>query len=135
MITSVFMASLIASGTATVPSSITVSVPLQKEFDGVIERRVIPKGLLAVLITMGVVLLAGMITLAVLLITQPNASIAVGPAPTVSQTAEPLETPSPTPKPSPSPTPVPTTEPEESNDFSSIFEAPENKILQNAQSQ
>jgi hypothetical protein len=82
---------------------------------------------------MGVVLLAGVITLAVLLITQPNASIAVGPATTMSQTTAPTKTPSPTPKPTSSPTPVPTTAPEESDDFSSIFEAPE--ILQNAQDQ
>ncbi len=117
----------------TVPSSITVSVPQRREFEEVIERRVIPKGLLAVLISMGVVLIAGVVVLAVLLITQPNASVAAGPAPAVSQTAEPLATPSPTM--SPTPTPVPTTAPEESDDFSSILDAPQNEILQQSQSQ
>lgn|GEM_PF-3319176 len=118
-----------------VPSSITVTVPSEWEFEEAAERRVIPKGLLAVLISMGVVLIAGIITLAVLLITQPNASIAVGAAPAVTQTTEPLATPSPTPKPTPTPTPVPTTAPEASDDFSSIFEAPDNEILQEAQNQ
>lgn len=114
-----------------VASSITVNVPSRREFEEVYERRVIPKGLLAVMIAMGLVLIAGVVTVAVLLLTQPNATVSVGPAPTVSQTAEPSETPVPT----PSPTPVATTAPEESDDFSSIFDAPENEILQKSQNQ
>lgn len=114
-----------------VASSITVNVPSRREFEEVYERRVIPKGLLAVMIAMGLVLIAGVVTVAVLLLTQPNATVSVGPAPTVSQTAEPSETPVPT----PSPTPVATTAPEESDDFSSIFDAPDNEILQKSQNQ
>lgn len=114
-----------------VASSITVNVPSRREFEEVYERRVIPKGLLAVMIAMGLVLIAGVITVAVLLFTQPNATVSVGPAPTVSQTVEPSETPAPT----PSPTPVATTAPEESDDFSSIFDAPENEILKESQNQ
>jgi hypothetical protein len=113
----------------TVPSSIKVNVPSRKEFEEVCERRVIPKGLLAVLIAMGLVLIAGVVTVAVLLFTQPNATAAVGPAPTVSQTTQPSATPAATPEPTPSPTPVSTTAPEESDDFSSILEVPENEIL------
>lgn len=116
-----------------VASSITVNVPSRREFEEVYERRVIPKGLLAVMIAMGLVLIAGVITVAVLLLTQPNATVSVGPAPTVSQTAEPSETPVPTP--SPTPSPVATTAPEESDDFSSIFDAPDNEILQKSQNQ
>ena len=114
-----------------VASSITVNVPSRREFEEVYERRVIPKGLLAVMVAMGLVLIAGVVTVAVLLLTQPNATVSVGPAPTVSQTAEPSETPVPT----PSPTPVATTAPEESDDFSSIFDAPDNEILQKSQNQ
>lgn len=118
-----------------VPSSITVNVPLRKEFDEVYERRVIPKGLLALLISMGLVLIAGIVTVAVLLITQPNATASVGPASTASQTAAPSATSSPTPEPTPIATPAATTAPEESDDFSSIFESPENEILQESQNQ
>ncbi len=118
-----------------VASSITVNVPSHREFEEVYERRVIPKGLLAVMVAMGLVLIAGVVTVAVLLLTQPNATVSVGPAPTVSQTAEPSETPVPTLSPTPSPTPVATTAPEESDDFSSIFDAPDNEILQKSQNQ
>lgn len=118
-----------------VPSSMTVNVPARREFEEVYERRVIPKGLLALLISMGLVLIAGVVTVAVLLITQPNATASVGPASTASQTAAPSATSSPTPEPTPIATPAATTAPEESDDFSSIFESPENEILQESQNQ
>ncbi len=118
-----------------VASSITVNVPSRREFEEVYERRVIPKGLLALLITMSLVLMAGVITMVVLFITQPNATVSVGPAPTASQTVTPSATPSPTPGPTPTPTPVATTAPEENDDFSSIFESTENEILQESQNQ
>lgn len=118
----------------TVPSSITVNLPSRKDFDDEdVEQKVIPKGLLAALITMGVLLVAGVIAVAVLLVTQPNARAAVGSAPTASQTVMPSATPSPTPVPTPAATPVPTTAPENSDDFSSIFETPTNEIIEGSQ--
>lgn len=119
-----------------VPSSMTVNVPSRMVFQeqDTHQRRKIPKGLFAVLVSMGVLLIAGVITVAVMLITQPDATAAVGSARAI-QTAEPTKTVSPTPTPTPVPTPVPTTAPEESDDFSAIFDTPENEILQKSQNQ
>ena len=121
-----------ASSSKKAPSTITVNVRQRMELDEkqVQRRRDMPKGLLAALIALGSLLVVGVVVVGVLLITQPQTSAAVDYVPTASQTAEPAATPSPTPEPTEAPTPVPTTEPEESDDISSIFEAPSNPILE-----
>ena len=119
------------------PSSITVNVRPRVTFDDVQykKNRGIPKGLLAALVTVGSLLVIGVIVVGVLLITQPKAAAAIDTVPAVSDAAEPEATPSATPEPTPSATPVPTTPPEESDDLSSIFEAPTNPILEESQGQ
>ncbi len=127
----------ISSSKRPAPSSIKVNVRPRIAFDEVdIKRnREIPKGLLAGLIAVGSLLVVGVIVVGVLLVTQPKAAAAVDTVPAASQMAEPDATPSATPEPTPSPTPVPTTPPEESDDLSSIFEAPSNPILEESQNQ
>ncbi len=119
------------------PSSITVNVRPRVAFDDVQykKNRGIPKGLLAALVTVGALLVIGVIVVGVLLITQPKTTAAIDTVPAASDAAEPEATPSATPEPTPSATPVPTTPPEESDDLSSIFEVPTNPILEESQGQ
>lgn len=121
-----------ASGIKKAPSSITVSVRPRMELSDKQKygRREIPKGLLAGLVAVGSLLVVGIIVVGVLLITQPQSAAAVDSVPSASETVEPQATPSATAEPTPSATPVPTTAPEESDDISSIFEAPSNPILE-----
>ncbi len=120
-----------------VPSSITVNVRPRVMYDDVQykKNRGIPKGLLAALVTVGALLVIGVIVVGVLLITQPKTTAAIDTVPAASDAAEPEATPSATPEPTPSATPVPTTPPEESDDLSSIFEVPTNPILEESQGQ
>lgn len=117
-----------------VPNSITVNVPpkLKIDDDAYNQRREIPKPLLAVLIAMGALMVVGIVVVGVLLLTQPNATAAVGPVSTESEIAVPSETPSltATPVPTTAPTTVPTTAPEATDDFSVILQSPANEILE-----
>ncbi len=110
-----------------VPSSMTIEHPSRKmiEVDDTDVRRQIPKGLLAVMVGMGALLVAGVIFVGVLLLTQPSARATVGPPPSAAQTA--TATPEPTEVPSPTPAPSPTVSPDE--DVSSLFETPSTGIL------
>lgn len=114
--------------TASVPSSITVSVRPSRGYEAQADvPREIPKGLLAALVAVGSLLVIGVVVVAVLLVTQPDATAAVGTTP-AAQTEEPQATPEPTV--APTTTPVPTTPPEDTDDFSAIFDAPENPLLE-----
>lgn len=102
-----------------VPSSITVNVRPARGYEADAPRET-PKGLLAALIAVGSLLVIGVAVVAVLLVTHPSATPA---AQTEAQaTPEPTAT--------PTTTPVPTTPPEETDDFSAIFDAPENPLLE-----
>ncbi len=120
------------------PSSITVHVQPRREFEGYEPRgqREIPKGLLAVLITVGLLLVAGVVFIGVLLLTQPNRVQTVDKQPAATQPTAAAETAMPTASPVPSQSPVATTTPETSeDDLSSLFETPTNPILDGSQDQ
>jgi amino acid transporter len=107
----------------------------RRDFDDIKNRqsREIPKGLLTALISVGALLIVGIVVVGVLLLTQPTNPVSAELSPSASQTAEPEATA--TPEPTQAATPVPTTEPEESDDISAIFEAPDNPILEESQNQ
>lgn len=113
-----------------VPSRITISNPpsrQKKPAEDHVERRMIPKALMAVFVTMSVLLLAGVVFVAVTLFTQPLATAAVGPVKTVqTQQPAPSETATQKPKPSATTAQKPSVSPEK--EFGSLFEKPDNEI-------
>lgn len=119
----------VSNSSKTAPASITVNVRPRVAFDEIKVKKSneVPKGLFIGLVAVGALLVVGVIVVGVLLLTQPNTAAAVDTAPAATQTAEPQATA--TAAPTTAATPVPTTPPEESEDISSIFEAPTNPIL------
>ena len=67
----------------------------KQELDESRIRREIPKGLLIALISMGAVLVCGVVLVVVLMLTQPGATASVGPTPNLAASAPPTETVSP----------------------------------------
>lgn len=105
------------------PSAITVKLPNKIEVDAQPQRTGIRKGILAALIAAGVLVIAGLVVIC-LIVLQDQSAVA---APL--STEEAASEPTPTPEPTPDPTPT-ISDPEPTEEYSSIFERPEDDSLQ-----